>query len=115
MSEGVAVVTGGSGALGRACAEELQRQGHNVAVTWNEHPVEDFPGAGFDVTDEDQVVAGLGAIEAEHGPIDVLVANAGFARLDLASRAKASDFRDVIDADLTGAFLTARTAAAGMA
>src|SRR3954462_8671921 len=106
MAEGVAVVTGGSGALGRVCAEELQRQGHRVAVTWHEHPVEDLPGGGFDVTDEDQVVAGMAAIEADHGPIEVLVANAGFARLDLAIRAKASDFRDVVDADLTGAFLT---------
>src|SRR3954451_2222557 len=109
MAEGVAVVTGGSGALGRACADELRRQGHKVAVTWHEHPVEDLPGVGLDVTDEDQVVAGFAAIEADHGPVEVLVANAGFARLDLAIRASVGDFREVLDADLTGAFLTART------
>ncbi len=113
--EGVAVVTGGSGALGRACADELARRGRRVAVTWHTRPVEDLPGVGFDLTDEAAVEAGLAAVEAEHGPIDVLVANAGFARLGLAIAADVEDFRAVVDADLTGAFLSARVAARGMA
>ena len=67
-----------------------------------------------DVTDEGQVDAAFAEIEADHGPISVVVCNAGFARLDVAVRAKSADFRDVIDANLTGAFLCARAATMGM-
>lgn len=111
---GLAVVTGGSGALGRACADELSRQGHRVAVTWHTRPVTDLPGVACDVTDADRVEVAFAELAAAHGPIEVVVANAGFARLDLAVRAKVGDFRDVVDTNLTGAFLCARTAAMGM-
>ena len=112
---GVAVVTGASGAVGRACLDALAARGHHAVGTWRTAPIDDVASVQLDVTDDDAVTAAMAAIEADHGPIDVVVANAGFAHLDLALRAKASDIRAVIDADLTGAFLTARAAATGMA
>jgi NAD(P)-dependent dehydrogenase (short-subunit alcohol dehydrogenase family) len=62
----------------------------------------------FDVTDAAAVEDGIARVEAEHGPIQVLVANAGWAQLDLALRADPARFREVVDANLTGAFLTAK-------
>lgn len=111
---GVAVVTGGSGAVGAACADALAAAGHRVVVTWRTRPVETHPSVRLDVTDDEAVRAAFERIESDHGPPQVLVANAGFARLDLAIRAKPSDIRAVLDTNLTGAFLTARAAAGPM-
>ena len=67
-----------------------------------------------DVTDTAQVDAAFKSIEAELGPVEVLVANAGITHDGLMLRMSDEHFASVIDTNLTGAFRVARRAAAGM-
>ena len=68
-----------------------------------------------DVTDQDQVDAAFEAIEAAHGPVEVLVANAGITRDTLLLRMSDEDFTATLDTNLTGAFRVARRASPGHA
>ncbi len=75
----VAVVTGACGRLGRVWAEALAEAGAIVAgidVAAVGGPSE-FPLEVADITSRDQVVAAIAAIEEEHGPVEILVNNAG--------------------------------------
>ncbi len=67
-----------------------------------------------DVTDADSVTAAVSAAEDAHGPIEVLVANAGITRDTLLLRMSEDDWSDVIDTNLTGAFRVAKRVARGM-
>lgn len=69
----------------------------------------------FDTTDPDAVATALAEVEADHGPVHTVVVNAGVAHLDLALRVSPGRFREVIDTNLTGAFLVARAALGPMA
>lgn len=71
-------------------------------------------GVRCDVTKQDEVDAAFDAIEAEHGPVEVLIANAGITRDTLLLRMSEDDFTDVLDTNLTGAFRVAKRAAKGM-
>jgi NAD(P)-dependent dehydrogenase (short-subunit alcohol dehydrogenase family) len=107
----VALVTGAAGAIGAACVERLAADGFTAVSAWRDTPpAADGPAVRFDVTDAAAVADGVARVEDEHGPIQVLVANAGWAQLDLALRADPGRFREVVDANLTGAFLTAKAA-----
>ncbi|HEY4376144.1 MAG TPA: SDR family NAD(P)-dependent oxidoreductase, partial [Acidimicrobiales bacterium] len=108
----VALVTGGSGAIGAACVERLRADGLVAVAGWRSTaPAStDGPHVQFDVTDAGAVEGAVAEVEDRFGPIHVVVANAGFAHLDLALRASAESFRSVVDTNLTGAFLTARAA-----
>ena len=111
----VALVTGAAGAIGAACVRRLGADGFTAVSGWrNEPAVADGPAVRFDVTDEAAVAAAVAEVEAEHGPIAVVVANAGWAQLDLALRADPTRWREVVDANLTGAFLLAQAALPGM-
>ncbi|MFN8039923.1 MAG: SDR family oxidoreductase [Acidimicrobiales bacterium] len=112
--EPVAVVTGGNRGVGLACARALAADGHRVVVTWRTEPGPDFPGVRCDVRDPDAVDAAFDQIEAEHGPVAVLVANAGTAERNLAIRMKPSSFADVVGTNLVGSFAAARRAAQTM-
>jgi len=67
-----------------------------------------------DVTDSASIDAAFSEIEAQLGPVEVVVANAGITRDMLLMRMEESDFTDVIDTNLTGAFRVVKRASKGM-
>ncbi|MGO2659847.1 beta-ketoacyl-ACP reductase [Mycetocola reblochoni] len=109
------LVTGGNRGIGYAIAEEFIREGHRVAVTARsgEGPAGSLTVAA-DVTDSASVDAAFTRIEAELGPVEVLVANAGITRDTLLMRMSDEDFTDVVDTNLGGAFRVVKRAATGM-
>src|ERR1700712_3636726 len=114
MSRSV-LVTGGNRGIGRAIAAAFVAAGDDVAVTYRsgERP-EGLLACRCDVTDAEQVEAAFTRIESEHGPVEVLVANAGITRDTLLLRMSEDDFTSVIDTNLTGAFRVIKRASKGM-
>jgi 3-oxoacyl-[acyl-carrier protein] reductase len=106
----VVLVTGGNRGIGLAIARAFAAQGDRVAVTSRSGDVEGFLTLKCDVTSTAEVDAAFDRIEAEWGPVEVLVSNAGLTRDGLALRMKDEDFDAVIDANLAGAFRVARRA-----
>ena len=109
------LVTGGNRGIGFAIAEEFVAQGHRVAVTARSGNGPD--GAltvRADVTDSASIDAAFTEIEAALGSVEVVVANAGITRDMLLMRMEESDFTDVIDTNLTGAFRVVKRASKGM-
>lgn len=105
------LVTGGNRGIGLAIARELAAAGDAVAVTYRSgEPPEGLFGVRCDVTSTADVEAAFDKVEAEHGPVEVLVANAGITRDTLLAMMKEETFTDVIDANLTGAFRVAKRA-----
>jgi 3-oxoacyl-[acyl-carrier protein] reductase len=89
--------------------------GDNVAVTYNTSPPpEGLFGVQCDITDAASVDAAFTAIEAEFGPVEILVANAGITKDTLLLRMSEDDFERVIDTNLTGAYRVAKRATQGM-
>jgi 3-oxoacyl-[acyl-carrier protein] reductase len=114
MSRSV-LVTGGNRGIGRAIAEAFVAAGDQVAVTYRSgEPPEGVLAVRCDVTDADSVEAAFTEIEAAHGPVEVLVANAGITADTLVLRMSDEDWSRVIDTNLTGSFRVARRAAKGM-
>ncbi|MGW1340701.1 3-oxoacyl-[acyl-carrier-protein] reductase [Kribbella sp. NPDC002412] len=114
MSRSV-LVTGGSRGIGLAIATAFREAGDQVAVTYNTSPPpEGFLGVKCDITDQEQVDAAFDTIQDQHGPVEVLVANAGITRDTLLLRMGDDDWSAVIDTNLTGSFRVARRAAKGM-
>jgi gluconate 5-dehydrogenase len=128
LSGRVALVTGSSRGIGREIAEGLAEAGATVvlhgrdperleqtraefASTFGDERIR---AVAFDITDADQVVAGVAEAERVAGPIRILVNNAGVQHrvplLDL----DPADWQRVIDTNLTSAFLVGRTVARGM-
>jgi len=111
----VVLVTGGAKGIGLACAQRLAAAGDRVAVTYNTSPPPDgFFGVKCDVTSADEVDAAFAAIEAELGPVEVLVGNAAINRDMLLLRMSDADFSAVVDANLTGTFRVVKRAVHGM-
>lgn len=109
------LVTGGNRGIGRAIAQRFADAGDQVAVTYRSgEPPEGFLGVRCDVTDAQQVDDAFATIEAEHGPVEVLVANAGINRDTLLLRMSDDDWSSVLDTNLTGSFRVAKRAAKGM-
>jgi 3-oxoacyl-(acyl-carrier-protein) reductase len=111
----VALVTGGNRGIGLAVARALAADGHRVAVTSRsgEAP-EGLPAFACDVTDQASVDAAFTAIEAELGPVEILVANAGITRDTLLLRMSEEDFTAVLETNLVGAFRVAKRASRAM-
>ena len=109
------LVTGATRGIGRAIAERFVAAGDRVATLSRGSDVPDgvlaVPG---DVTDTAAIDAGFSQIEAELGPVEVLVANAGITRDTLLMRMSDEDFDAVLDVNLAGAFRVARRASKGM-
>jgi 3-oxoacyl-[acyl-carrier protein] reductase len=109
------LVTGGNRGIGLAIATAFREAGDQVAVTYRSgEPPEGFLGVKCDITDQEQVDAAFETIQDEHGPVEVLVANAGITRDTLLLRMSDDDWSSVIDTNLTGSFRVARRAAKGM-
>ena len=114
MSRSV-LITGGNRGLGLAVARALSADGDRVAVTYRGTPPPDgLFGVHCDVTDAASVDDAFAKAEAEHGPVEVLVANAGVAKDGLALAMSDEQFTSVLDTNLTGAFRVARRAARSM-
>nr|WP_203590223.1 3-oxoacyl-[acyl-carrier-protein] reductase [Streptomyces sp. SID13031] len=109
------MVTGGNRGIGLAIATAFKEAGDQVAVTYRSgEPPEGFLGVKCDVTDTEQVNAAFDTIAAEHGPVEVLIANAGITRDTLLLRMSDDDWDAVIQTNLTGSFRVAKRAAKGM-
>jgi 3-oxoacyl-[acyl-carrier protein] reductase len=115
MSEGSVLVTGGNRGIGRAIAEAFLANGDKVAVTTrNGEAPEGALGVAADVTDSASIDSAFSTVEEAHGPVEVLVANAGITRDGLLLRMSEDDFADVLDTNLTGAFRVLKRASKGM-
>jgi 3-oxoacyl-[acyl-carrier protein] reductase len=109
------LVTGGNRGIGRAIAEAFLAAGDQVAITYRSgEPPEGMLAVRCDVTDADSVEAAFAEVEAAHGPVEVLVANAGITADTLVLRMSDDDWSKVIDTNLTGSFRVAKRAAKGM-
>jgi NAD(P)-dependent dehydrogenase (short-subunit alcohol dehydrogenase family) len=116
----VALITGGAQGIGLAVARAFAAQGARVALADIQKDavasaVEEFGDAGLaitlDVRDEAQQTAAVEATVARFGRLDCVVPNAGILLLKHAVDIGADEWRQVIDVNLTGAFLTAKAAA----
>ena len=109
------LVTGGNRGIGLAIAQEFAKQGDRVAVTHRGSGAPDgLFGVTCDITDNAAVDAAFTAVEAELGPVEVLVANAGITDDTLLMRMSEEQFTSVLDTNLTGAWRCARRAATKM-
>ena len=111
----VVLVTGGARGIGLACARAFVGAGDRVAVTYRSAPPSGTDAADLfcvscDVTDAGQVDAAFDAVEAELGPVEVLVANAGITADMLVLRMDDAAFATVVDTNLAGGFRTAKRA-----
>ena len=105
------LVTGGNRGIGLAIARRLASGGDSVTVTSRSgEPVEDLAVVRCDVRDVASVDAAFGSVEAEQGPVEVLVANAGATRDQLLALMSEDDFGAVLDTNLTGAYRVAKRA-----
>ena len=116
MSEPRSVlVTGGNRGIGRAIAEAFLAAGDKVAVTTRSGGApEGALDVRCDITDAAAVEAAFAQIEQAHGPVEVLVANAGITADTLVLRMSEDDWDSVIATNLTGSFRLAKRAAKGM-
>src|SRR5215469_13350169 len=113
----VALVTGASQGIGRACAIELARAGAKVALCARtveklQELAQEIAANGgeseaikMDVSNEEEIKASVKAAMGRFGKVDILVNNAGITRDQLVMRMKRSDWDDVINTNLTGPFL----------
>lgn len=110
------LVTGGNRGIGLAIAKAFLANGDKVAVTYRSQT--DLPegilGVRADVTDEASIDAAFKEVEEAHGPVEVLVANAGITKDTLLLRMSEDDFTSVLDTNLTGAFRVVKRASKGM-
>jgi 3-oxoacyl-[acyl-carrier protein] reductase len=113
----VALVTGASQGIGRACAIELARSGAKVVLCARnveklQEVAKEIGASGgesdvikMDVAHEEEITAGVKTAIGRFGKVDILVNNAGITRDQLVMRMKRADWDDVINTNLTGPFL----------
>jgi 3-oxoacyl-[acyl-carrier protein] reductase len=109
------LVTGGNRGIGLATARRLAAGGDQVTVTSRSgEPVDGLTVAACDIRDSAQVDSAFKVAEEAHGPVEVLVANAGITRDQLLALMSEDDFADVVNTNLTGAYRVAKRAVRGM-
>ena len=117
----VALVTGGSRGIGRACALELGKAGYDVVINYAGNAeaaaktVEDIKALGvnaeaykFDVSNKEEVDNAIAEIIEKYGRIDVLVNNAGITRDDLFIRMNEDKWTAVINTNLNSAYYVSK-------
>lgn len=109
------LVTGGNRGIGFAIAQRMIEEGHRVAVTARsgEGP-EGALTVRAEMNDSASIDAAFTEVEAQLGPVEVVVANAGITRDMLLLRMSEEDFTEVIDTNLTGTFRVVKRAAKGL-
>jgi 3-oxoacyl-[acyl-carrier protein] reductase len=122
----VALITGASQGIGRACALALAEAGANVALAARneeklasvvkEAEAKGVKAAAFrmDVADEDSVKAAVKAAIGQFGKIDILINNAGITKDTLIMRMKHADWDSVIQTNLTGAYFCTQAVISSM-
>ena len=108
----VALVTGGSRGIGAAISTALKEAGYSVAANYagNDEAAAAFkaetgiPVYKWSVADYDACKAGIAQVEADLGPVDVLVNNAGITRDGMFHKMTPQQWKEVIDTNLTGLF-----------
>ena len=122
----VALVTGASQGIGRACAITLAKAGATVALAARnaeklKEAVSQIESEGgkaaafpLDVSSEDAIKSAVKAITAQMGKIDILVNNAGVTRDGLLLRMKRADWEDIFTTNLTAPFLLTQAVLGGM-
>ena len=125
MKDRIALVTGASQGIGRACALELAARGAKVVAAARREDklatlVEEIRSGGgraeavpLDVASKESIQAAFAEIK-EFGVVTILVNNAGITRDGLALRMTEENWRQVLDTNLTGSFLCAQAALQGM-
>ncbi|MDE3061585.1 MAG: 3-oxoacyl-[acyl-carrier-protein] reductase [Acidobacteriota bacterium] len=113
----IALVTGASQGIGRACALELARAGATVALAARSADklaalAEEIAATGgqaaaftLDIASEESIKSGAKSVLERYGKVEILVNNAGITRDGLMMRMKRADWDDVLSTNLTGAFL----------
>ena len=118
----VALVTGGSRGIGEAISKALKAEGYEVAATYagNDEKAAAFTEETgiktykWNVADYEASAAGIAQVEADLGPIDVVVANAGITRDAPFHKMSPEQWQQVIDTNLTGVFNTVHPVWPGM-
>ncbi|MBB5223577.1 acetoacetyl-CoA reductase [Amaricoccus macauensis] len=108
----VALVTGGSRGIGAAISKALKDAGYTVAANYagNDEAAKAFTAETgiktfkWSVADYDACAEGIKAVEADLGPVDVLVNNAGITRDAMFHKMTPQQWKEVIDTNLTGLF-----------
>ena len=120
LTDKVAVITGAASGIGKDIAKEFLKAGAKVAIAdlnidaANATALEFDPSGGramgvaMDVTHEDQVDAGIAAVVAKFGGVDILVSNAGIQIVAPIDEFKFDDWKKLLAIHLDGAFLTTR-------
>ena len=118
----VALVTGGSRGIGAAISVALKNAGYTVAANYagNDEAAAAFtkdtgiPTYKWNVGDYDVSKAGIAKVEADLGPVDIVVANAGITRDAPFHKMTPEQWHQVIDTNLTGVFNTVHPVWPGM-
>jgi acetoacetyl-CoA reductase len=118
----VALVTGGTRGIGEAVCKALQAAGYKVAANYggNDEAAQKFKAATgipvykWDVSSFDSCAAGVKQVEADLGPIEILVNNAGIARDSMFHRMKPEQWTAVINTNLNSLFNMCRQVVEGM-
>jgi 3-oxoacyl-[acyl-carrier protein] reductase len=105
----VAVITGGSRGIGRACAEALAAAGWSVAIGYRTSDT-DGTIVRLDMLDADSVTEGFKEVVRELGPVTGLVNNAGFSKDGLMLRYSMETYDHTMDTNVRGAYLCSRAA-----
>ena len=115
----VALVTGAGRGIGRAICERLAADGHlvaglNVGETSDPRPDLAMPLVACDVTDREACARAVAQVEAQLGPVEILVNNAGVTRDAMLHKMEPDAWDAVLAVDLTGLYNVTRHVLPGM-
>lgn len=117
-----ALITGGGSGIGAAIASALAAEGAHISIAGRRRAALEATAATIpnctmieaDITREADCAAMMTAAASRHGPVDIVIANAGAAESGPAARIDLAHWQRMIDVNLTGSFLTARAALADL-